>query len=539
MFNIFKLFWVTLRSNLSTFFPMFMLIFFLSLYYIAFNLPRSNNLNIFNSNVSQPASSSISSSSSSSENEYSRVEESSVFSLVTNFEKINPNFDIENGNYNLYTLSNYHVSNFCSDFKITKCSRRIVIVTLENLDQVYEKLHDSDSFALLKNEDLDFRLKIVNIGNQNVFDKSFDLTSYPLKISNSLILDKTESQKIENSKWKQDNEIKLGHTGSFLAGRGVILHTNLLHNGDYRKMIAPMLPLFKNFDIMSATQETSLKGDGVYCFDCLSFVGSEKVMDQMVVPLGIDIVTMAANHILDGGVDDLTNTFRLYKEKGIPIVGASDVNNDLAIKPVLVEKNGIKIAYLAINDTPGRSEWADENSPGAASASDWDIVNGVTVKYEPNLERIKKMVQSAKDLQPDLIILLPHWGAVEYQNIPTKYVQNLAHLFLDEGVDIIIGDHPHWVQEMEWYKRKSPSYSGMTISPIFYSVGNFVFDQMWSIETRQGMTVELNFYNKRLLNIDLHPHQLYLYDRGTVEPLDKLSNEYRQTLERVFSVSDL
>ena len=144
----------------------------------------------------------------------------------------------------------------------------------------------------------------------------------------------------------------------------------------------------------------------------------------------------------------------------------------------------------------------------------------------------------AKSLDPDFIIILPHWGGVEYQRVPTNYTKRLAELLFAEGADIIIGDHPHWIQQIGWQKNENVSYSGLKFSPIFYSVGNFVFDQMWSEETRYGMTVELIFYNKNLKAINLGLHQLNLYESGTVAPIvDK--THYNKIMQSIFEVSEL
>jgi poly-gamma-glutamate synthesis protein (capsule biosynthesis protein) len=73
-----------------------------------------------------------------------------------------------------------------------------------------------------------------------------------------------------------------------------------------------------------------------------------------------------------------------------------------------------------------------------------------------------------------------HWG-IEYKNISNDAQRNLAHLLIDKGVDAVIGAHPHVVEEAELYKNK----------PIFYSLGNFIFDQYFSEETQEGLSVGL------------------------------------------------
>jgi poly-gamma-glutamate synthesis protein (capsule biosynthesis protein) len=83
----------------------------------------------------------------------------------------------------------------------------------------------------------------------------------------------------------------------------------------------------------------------------------------------------------------------------------------------------------------------------------------------------------------DLQIVYVHWGE-EYKDISTKTQRSLAHTLIDNGVDVIIGDHPHVVEDIELYKGK----------PIFYSLGNFVFDQYFSDAVQQGLAVKMTIF---------------------------------------------
>ena len=83
----------------------------------------------------------------------------------------------------------------------------------------------------------------------------------------------------------------------------------------------------------------------------------------------------------------------------------------------------------------------------------------------------------------------------EYTRTPSVQQKNFAHNAVDSGADFVVGAHPHWIQTPEQYQGKW----------IFYSLGNFVFDQMWSEETREGLTAEFNFQGKKLSQITLKP----------------------------------
>lgn len=452
----------------------------------------------------------------------------SAFVFVANYENSIQNLNTEDLiNYKIFALNSTYLQRFCKEDKLLICSK---LTFLSNIEEIFEVLKSSETnIALLDIFDSDFRFKQLNYNSQNIF---MDHNSYELKISFE-----TDDNTIKS--FDPSSKKTIAHTGSFIPARGVMLWTKRFFGGDLGGMTRSFEEKFQKFDILSATQEISLDKDGIFCDSCMNFVGSEKEVEQMLVPLGIDLVTMAANHVMDGGIGVMGKTIELIEQKGIKVVGASTINNIDALTPKLVEKNGLKIAYIAFNDTPGLSQWADESSGGAANFTDWVVENGVTVKYEPNLERIKNTVSKAKELKPDLIIALPHWGGVEYERIPTDYVKNLANLLVSEGVDAILGDHPHWVQQIEWLRNENGSYSGAKNIPVVYSVGNFVFDQMWSEDTRIGITAELVILNNKIIGLDTHPHYLELYTKGTVSPVLESETLYKKIRNSIFESSVL
>ena len=83
------------------------------------------------------------------------------------------------------------------------------------------------------------------------------------------------------------------------------------------------------------------------------------------------------------------------------------------------------------------------------------------------------------------MIVFPHWG-VEYRAGPPAASATWPRLAIDAGADLVIGNHPHWAEGMEVYKGK----------PIWYALGNFVFDQTWSEHTMEGITLEMTFRGK-------------------------------------------
>ncbi|HVL53498.1 MAG TPA: CapA family protein, partial [Vitreimonas sp.] len=104
-------------------------------------------------------------------------------------------------------------------------------------------------------------------------------------------------------------------------------------------------------------------------------------------------------------------------------------------------------------------------------------------------------VRAARDAGADVVIVFPHWG-VEYRATPSQGQQDVGRRCLDAGADMVIGNHAHWAAAVEVHDGK----------PIWYALGNFVFDQTWSEPTMEGITLELTFQGSELRQIRMRPH---------------------------------
>jgi poly-gamma-glutamate synthesis protein (capsule biosynthesis protein) len=114
------------------------------------------------------------------------------------------------------------------------------------------------------------------------------------------------------------------------------------------------------------------------------------------------------------------------------------------------------------------------------------------VYHDFDLEAAKKMIRGAS-LKSDLVIVNIHWGT-EYEHQFSKHQQEIGHALIEAGADAIIGHHPHVVQGLEIYQGK----------PILYSLGNFIFDQYFSADTQEGLSVGLDF-SEASTTISLYP----------------------------------
>lgn len=167
----------------------------------------------------------------------------------------------------------------------------------------------------------------------------------------------------------------------------------------------------------------------------------------------IEIVSLANNHTMDFGYDALLNTMDNLKTGGILAFGAGR-NISEAFEPKYVYFQKTKIALLGFNDIENWVTDATEGNPGSANFEISRIVESIKVANENS----------------DLAIILPHWG-IEYSLTNSSRQEEYAKLFIENGADIVIGSHPHVLQNEAEYNNKK----------IYYSLGNFVFDDMCTI----------------------------------------------------------
>lgn len=266
---------------------------------------------------------------------------------------------------------------------------------------------------------------------------------------------------VEKKKKEEPNFVKLIFTGDIMLDRGVRSSVMKNFDGDYAKLFEN-LGMLKDFDIVFANLEGTASdkgrdGGGIYSFRM------DPVVLSVLKNAGINVLSVANNHIGDWGREAYTDTLKRLKENEILYTGGG-VHREEAETPAIIEKYGIKIGFLGFSDVgPAWMETGEERA-------------GQLLASNPRFEEI---VQNASK-QVDYLIISFHFGD-EYKLINNERQKNLAHKAIDAGAKIVIGHHPHVVQNTEVYK------DGF----IAYSLGNFIFDQSWSRPTMEGMLLEI------------------------------------------------
>jgi poly-gamma-glutamate synthesis protein (capsule biosynthesis protein) len=194
---------------------------------------------------------------------------------------------------------------------------------------------------------------------------------------------------------------------------------------------------------------------------------------------GVDLVNLANNHVMDYGIDGLLDTIKHLDKAGIQHIGAGHDATE-AFKPVIIEKKGIKIAFLGFSHIVPDISWkAGVKHPGVADTYDYKA---------PVLA-----IQKAR-AQADLVVVIAHWG-VERTDTPVPYQTDLAHRYIDAGADLVVGGHPHVLQGLEAYKGKW----------IAYSLGNFIFTTNGVKETLETFVLNAACSIKRQCELNVVP----------------------------------
>lgn len=432
------------------------------------------------------------------------------FALVTNFKSLQKNISFEglkkiaNGEKEQELLiPKENEKPLKNILGIDKWGKKVKVVETKSIQDALAK---NETLAILPFDQIDFKLKTLKVDSLSLWDKS-QITSYPLKVK-----EKVKEKDLKNN-FDPSKIITFTAVGDIILGRTVAKKMSELG------FLSPFLNVasrLKGADLTFADLETPLSDQVAPPYEGMSFIAPSGAI-QGIEASGIDIVSLANNHSTNFGENVFLDTLNLLKSKGIKYVGGGENINE-AKKIEIVEAGGLKFAFLNYNSIIGAIS-ATQNSPGVANFSlkPWGEDN------PQDLSLIKEKIKEAKT-KADIVIVVFHWG-VEYTLEPILSQVNLAHEAIDSGADMVIGTHPHWIQTIEFYKEK----------PIFYSLGNFIFDQEWSLETKQGLILETAFYNKRLVNMELVPIQIENYHQPRI--LD--DKEQAPILEKILKSSNL
>ena len=222
--------------------------------------------------------------------------------------------------------------------------------------------------------------------------------------------------------------------------------------------------LLINFENAATSSGDALKGD--VPLKC----------DPGYVPLAkannVTVAALANNHAIDYGITGMQDTLENLRNADITPMGAGNTEDE-AHQAVVKDVNGRKVTILNYMDSENFAEYSYEAMPYA---------NGSNPGYSAyDSEDAQKQIAANND--SDLIVAYLHFGN-EYSNSPNENQVKIAHELIDYGADVVVGSHPHVTQGIEMYNGK----------PIFYSLGNFIFDQS-NTATHSAYFVQIDLVN--------------------------------------------
>lgn len=251
----------------------------------------------------------------------------------------------------------------------------------------------------------------------------------------------------------------------------------LVDKSNYADIFCDFLPIIKDADISVTNLECALIENGTKIEKSGPNLKASKKSIEALTYAGFDIVTLANNHIMDYGDEGLVSTLDSCKKAKIDVVGAGTSLSE-AKKPFFKVVNNIKIAFVNFCE------------------NEWSTTTGEHLGANPlnpiaNFNQIKE----AK-LNADYVFVIVHGGHEHYQ-LPSPRMTETYRFFIDSGADSVIGHHSHCISGYEIYNGK----------PIFYSLGNFVFDwpkkrkSLWN----EGYAVQFTIDNNGI-NFTIHPY---------------------------------
>jgi len=278
-----------------------------------------------------------------------------------------------------------------------------------------------------------------------------------------------------------NHEWTLVITGDVIPARSV--NYQMTTRSDFTWPISNIAPLLSNSDLTLINLEAPLVKNCPVTTQGMIFCGDQKFIQGLKFS-GVDVVNLSNNHIRNYGWDGVLQTENLLIQNNILTTGLTTTGS-CANKPYFCSKKTVKKI--------------DDITVGFLG---YTIVG---VSADQNL--LVSDIGSFDD-EVDVLVVSFHWGA-EYTRSPVGAPddpRDIAHLAVDNGADLVVGNHPHWIQGLEDYKG----------AKIFYALGNTIFDQEWSTETKTGIIAKLTFSDSDFKDIEIFPLRLQDYGKAVL-----------------------
>ena len=317
---------------------------------------------------------------------------------------------------------------------------------------------------------------------------------------------KKESNVKEENTVKKEDEKKEYSLNLIMGGDALI--NDKLYNAyktndgyDFKDIFTYLKDYLDDYDLAYYNQETILGGAEIGLSSYPSFNSPYEVGDALIAA-GFNLVSLATNHTLDRGEKAILNSINYWKDKDVLTAGSYssfEDRNEIRIK----EKNHIK--YTLLNYTYG-TNGISVPSGREYLVNVWPCIGSnpsTDTKYQAYKETVLEDIKRVRD-KVDVLMVAMHWG-VEYTHTPTAYQEDMAKFLADNGVDIVIGTHPHVIMPVTWI--------GDTL--VIYSLGNMISAQETKVDenTTIGLltSIKITKTDGGIKLTDLNNELIYTY----------------------------
>lgn len=274
-------------------------------------------------------------------------------------------------------------------------------------------------------------------------------------------------------------------TGDLMMGRSVN-HRGLVKN-DYGWSLKAISPFLSQFDYVVANLENPITYNCQPTIEGMKFC-AHPLSAQALKEHQLGLLTLANNHVYDQGSEGLKETREILAQTQLSFITEGELHQKVI--------ENVKFGFLAYDDT-----------------------------VKPIDEEDFTQVIQAASQKVDILFVALHYGQ-EYRYQPVQRQKDLSYLAIDSGADIVLGNHSHWLGPIELYQHGA----------IIYSHGNFIFDQMWSTETRQGILIGWTFFDGQLRYIDIYPNYITDYGQANLYTNQPMGS---QIIEKIQAISNL
>ncbi len=356
---------------------------------------------------------------------------------------------------------------------------------------------------------------------------------------NIILIFLPNTRESKNKELDKEIEEKTTKTSLIMVGDNLIhssiyeeANRNANYEGyDFKPMYKMIKSIVSNYDIAYYNQETIIGGSEIGLSSYPAFNSPCEVADAMI-DAGFNLVSLATNHTLDRGKQAVLNSRNYWNSKENVLAVGSYSSQEEKNKIDIRESN--EITYTMLNYTygtngikiPNNEEYLVNIWPMNGNNPEEDI------EYQNYKQQVLEDIKRVRD-KVDVLLVAMHWG-IEYQNMPNAYQKDAAKFLSDNGVDIIIGTHPHVIQPIDYINN----------TLVIYSLGNFASaHEVVNMDNRVGLMtsleIEKDLKTNKITIKNLENELLYMYYTNEykdflIVPFSKIDNSYLNNYQEVY-----